>query len=417
MYTRCPECETTFKVGVDDLRRAQGKVRCGDCQHVFNAVEYLTEDPGETADKIPASHRNPPIISSADNPHRDEQELFPANETGHFETPDGDDGYELEIKAYDEKTGEAWSPLENASWHKDSLGNASLGKSARNDSEGDSEDDLEDAFRENQEAEPSLPAEPSQSQGGSEDTPEDSADDEPQIAAEEAIVPDSTSSDDTLAAEIPTWAGSTQEEVKNEAAFGEAMSTDHGLEILPKISEPKQEEPAQAFDDDHGLDDDEYEDSAADAEKVWEADARDILDDDADAESTLETSQTIEMQPIADTEGLPTVEMELSELTADAADEPIFKISDFSADDDDLTDQAEQLTDPATDDSRADDDTEDDFDGTVWERIPGVGAAVAERSTDDELLDDGLSYQTNKRSGGHTGRRARNRRIRRRRCG
>ena len=44
MYTRCPDCKTTFKLGVNDLRRAQGKVRCGDCENVFNALEYLTDD-------------------------------------------------------------------------------------------------------------------------------------------------------------------------------------------------------------------------------------------------------------------------------------------------------------------------------------------------------------------------------------
>ena len=54
MYTRCPECETTFKLGVADLRRAQGKVRCGDCQFVFNALEYLAEDlADETQDQLP----------------------------------------------------------------------------------------------------------------------------------------------------------------------------------------------------------------------------------------------------------------------------------------------------------------------------------------------------------------------------
>jgi len=50
MYTQCPECETTFKLGADDLRRANGKVRCGDCDTVFNALEYLAEQVAETAD-------------------------------------------------------------------------------------------------------------------------------------------------------------------------------------------------------------------------------------------------------------------------------------------------------------------------------------------------------------------------------
>ena len=44
MYTQCPECETTFKLGAEDLRLANGKVRCGDCNHVFNALEFLAEE-------------------------------------------------------------------------------------------------------------------------------------------------------------------------------------------------------------------------------------------------------------------------------------------------------------------------------------------------------------------------------------
>ena len=54
MYTRCPECETTFKLGVTDLRRAQGKVRCGDCDFVFNAIEFLAEEAEKTShDELP----------------------------------------------------------------------------------------------------------------------------------------------------------------------------------------------------------------------------------------------------------------------------------------------------------------------------------------------------------------------------
>ena len=49
MFTRCPACETTFRLGAGDLRRAQGRVRCGECSTVFNALEYLAEDPEELA--------------------------------------------------------------------------------------------------------------------------------------------------------------------------------------------------------------------------------------------------------------------------------------------------------------------------------------------------------------------------------
>lgn len=44
MFTECPACETTFRLSAEDLRRAQGRVRCGECGKVFNALESLAED-------------------------------------------------------------------------------------------------------------------------------------------------------------------------------------------------------------------------------------------------------------------------------------------------------------------------------------------------------------------------------------
>lgn len=54
MYTRCTNCEAVFQVHASQLRAASGKVRCGGCQRIFNALETLTDDPpvddtGETA--------------------------------------------------------------------------------------------------------------------------------------------------------------------------------------------------------------------------------------------------------------------------------------------------------------------------------------------------------------------------------
>ena len=155
MYTRCPECETTFRVGVHDLRRAQGKVRCGDCQHVFNAVEYLTEANPAENDPAPAVSSPDAIITSADNPYSDEAFLNPANETGILEVldPEGleqaaapqtslqDDGYELEIKAYDEKTGEAWSPLDVSTWETDTDSGAERSDYSTDAAEAESADD------------------------------------------------------------------------------------------------------------------------------------------------------------------------------------------------------------------------------------------------------------------------------------
>lgn len=52
MYTECPNCHTYFKITPKQLKAAKGKVRCGGCQHVFNALTHLVE-------KIP------PRVSSA----------------------------------------------------------------------------------------------------------------------------------------------------------------------------------------------------------------------------------------------------------------------------------------------------------------------------------------------------------------
>src|SRR5690606_34656537 len=46
MLTRCPSCQTTFKVTSDILRVAEGQVRCGRCQYQFNALLYLQHPPG-----------------------------------------------------------------------------------------------------------------------------------------------------------------------------------------------------------------------------------------------------------------------------------------------------------------------------------------------------------------------------------
>lgn len=40
-YTRCPNCQTTFRVSNEQLKAAGGKVRCGHCTHVFNALFCL----------------------------------------------------------------------------------------------------------------------------------------------------------------------------------------------------------------------------------------------------------------------------------------------------------------------------------------------------------------------------------------
>lgn len=41
LATRCPHCQTTFKVAQDQLKLRSGLVRCGTCKQVFNGIEHL----------------------------------------------------------------------------------------------------------------------------------------------------------------------------------------------------------------------------------------------------------------------------------------------------------------------------------------------------------------------------------------
>ena len=41
LATRCPHCQTTFRVAHDQLKLRAGMVRCGSCQQIFNGIEHL----------------------------------------------------------------------------------------------------------------------------------------------------------------------------------------------------------------------------------------------------------------------------------------------------------------------------------------------------------------------------------------
>lgn len=44
MKSRCPNCQTIFRVTPEQLKARAGKVRCGQCQTVFNALDSLIEE-------------------------------------------------------------------------------------------------------------------------------------------------------------------------------------------------------------------------------------------------------------------------------------------------------------------------------------------------------------------------------------
>ena len=63
MYTRCPKCSTCFRVTDRHLAIANGKVRCGQCQHVFNAMQYAIDEPQQATSKPPTRVTRQPEIN------------------------------------------------------------------------------------------------------------------------------------------------------------------------------------------------------------------------------------------------------------------------------------------------------------------------------------------------------------------
>lgn len=65
MITRCPACSTSFRVTPEQLKVVQGKVRCGQCRQVFNALDTLLDQaPGPDG----ASASLPDLLETAAAP-------------------------------------------------------------------------------------------------------------------------------------------------------------------------------------------------------------------------------------------------------------------------------------------------------------------------------------------------------------
>lgn len=65
MKTRCPDCQTVFRVTPEQLRARAGKVRCGHCQAVFNALDSLLEERHPATEPPPAEEHPAPVPAAA----------------------------------------------------------------------------------------------------------------------------------------------------------------------------------------------------------------------------------------------------------------------------------------------------------------------------------------------------------------
>ncbi len=63
MITQCPACDTTFRVTAEQIRAKGGRVRCGQCQHAFNALDTL-RDALSDGPRPPATERMPDRVET-----------------------------------------------------------------------------------------------------------------------------------------------------------------------------------------------------------------------------------------------------------------------------------------------------------------------------------------------------------------
>jgi predicted Zn finger-like uncharacterized protein len=99
MNTQCPECHTIFNASQEQLDAAGGKVRCGQCNHVFNALEHLQEELTETTeiDEVTSSQQDLEFDTSVTEP----ESISGEQETGtDFETDIPAESIEEESPVY-----------------------------------------------------------------------------------------------------------------------------------------------------------------------------------------------------------------------------------------------------------------------------------------------------------------------------
>lgn len=76
MLTRCPTCQTTFRITPEQLQARSGRVRCGQCQHIFDAREHLEADPSD--ETILAAPLEPAEAAPPEAPAAGLPEIAPA---------------------------------------------------------------------------------------------------------------------------------------------------------------------------------------------------------------------------------------------------------------------------------------------------------------------------------------------------
>lgn len=124
---RCPHCATIFRATPEQLEQRAGKVRCGKCRRVFNALEHLIEEPAAPGaatsssagapgiPEIPAPPPNtpaePPAPGPTENAAETTREASPAEAEAEL-PPEPEPHAESELEAQRAAESQAEQPAE-----------------------------------------------------------------------------------------------------------------------------------------------------------------------------------------------------------------------------------------------------------------------------------------------------------------
>ena len=59
METSCPHCGARYRISDNQLQVALGRVKCGECEEVFNALQSLKSFEG----KLPPNYKSKPVVN------------------------------------------------------------------------------------------------------------------------------------------------------------------------------------------------------------------------------------------------------------------------------------------------------------------------------------------------------------------
>lgn len=88
MQTRCPHCETRFRVTESQVNAADGFVRCSVCEEIFNAFEVAEQDEYQPSLLSPEQLQEQPQEQAQEEHTQEDQQQTPDNEPSAKQTND-----------------------------------------------------------------------------------------------------------------------------------------------------------------------------------------------------------------------------------------------------------------------------------------------------------------------------------------